>query len=228
MRAMARSENETGESPGVHDRHFWLPEYAASMPHLSMYSGVPPRLVTQSMMVSAPNSCAILASASASDCAPVEVSACTKARIFASGLALKASRTLFGSTGAPQASSTITGTPPVRLTFSSMRPPNTPLRQTMTLSPGSTRLTKHISIPAEPGAETGKVSAFSVWNAIRSMDLICSIRSTKAGSRWPMVGRAMASRMRCGTSDGPGPMRMRLGGMKEAVINLGLCMEMIN
>ncbi len=35
-----------------------------------------------------------------------------------------------------------------------------------------------------------------------------------------MVGRAIASRMRCGTSDGPGPMRMRLGGMKEAVITL--------
>jgi len=119
-----------------------------------------------------------------------------------------------------QALSTITGTPPVRLTFSSIRPPNTPLRQTITLSPGSTRLTKHISIPAEPGAETGKVSAFSVWNAMRSMDLICSIRSTNAGSRWPMVGRAMASRMRWGTSEGPGPMRMRLGGMKEAVITL--------
>ena len=25
-KATARSENETGESPGVHDRHFWLAE----------------------------------------------------------------------------------------------------------------------------------------------------------------------------------------------------------
>ena len=35
-----------------------------------------------------------------------------------------------------------------------------------------------------------------------------------------MVGRAIASSTRCGTSEGPGPMRMRLGGMKEAVITL--------
>jgi hypothetical protein len=45
-----------------------------------------------------------------------------------------------------------------------MRPPNTPLRQTITLSPGSTMFTKHISIPTEPGPETGKVTAFWVWN----------------------------------------------------------------
>ncbi|MFZ3041253.1 MAG: hypothetical protein WA108_05590, partial [Thiobacillus sp.] len=30
MRAMARSENDTGDRAGVHDRHFWLPAYAAS------------------------------------------------------------------------------------------------------------------------------------------------------------------------------------------------------
>ena len=54
------------------------------------------------------------------------------------------------------------GVPPARSTFSIMRPPNTPFLQTMTLSPGATRLTKQYSMPTEPGPETGKVSAFLV------------------------------------------------------------------
>src|SRR5574340_827499 len=83
------------------------------MPHASSSTGVPPRLVTQSMMVSAPWSWVIFASVAASLCAPVEVSACTNASTFASGFDWKASRTLFGSTAAPHASSTTTGTPPV-------------------------------------------------------------------------------------------------------------------
>jgi hypothetical protein len=55
--------------------------------------------------------------------------------------------------------------PPARSTFSIMRPPKTPLRQTMTLSPGATMFTKQYSIPTEPGPETGNVSAFFVWYA---------------------------------------------------------------
>ncbi len=55
------------------------------------------------------------------------------------------------------------GVPPQRSTFSIMRPPNTPLRQTMTLSPGATMLTKQNSMPTEPGPEIGKVSGFLVW-----------------------------------------------------------------
>jgi hypothetical protein len=70
---------------------------------------------------------------------------------------------LCGSTGSPHSWSTITGMPPQRSTFSIMRPPNTPLRQTTTLSPGATRLTKQYSMPTEPGPDTGKVSAFFVW-----------------------------------------------------------------
>ena len=46
-----------------------------------------------------------------------------------------------------------------------MRPPKTPLTHTTTLSPGSTRLTKQVSMPAEPGAETGMVSALWVRKA---------------------------------------------------------------
>ena len=50
--------------------------------------------------------------------------------------------------------------PPQRSTFSIMRPPNTPLRHTMTLSPGATMLTKQNSMPTEPGPEIGNVSGF--------------------------------------------------------------------
>jgi hypothetical protein len=47
----------------------------------------------------------------------------------------------------------------------SQNPPKTPLMQTITLSPSSTRLTKHASIPADPGAEIGRVNRFFVLNA---------------------------------------------------------------
>jgi hypothetical protein len=46
-----------------------------------------------------------------------------------------------------------------------MRPPKAPLRQMITWSPGSTRLTKHASMPTEPGPDTGKVISFVVWKA---------------------------------------------------------------
>src|SRR3989338_3818354 len=102
-----------------------------------------------------------------------------------------------------------------------MRPPNTPLMQTMTLSPGSTRLAKQVSMPAEPGADTGNVSACLVWNATCSIALIWSIISMNLGSRWPMVGRAMAANTRGCTSAGPGPIRVRRGGLKEENFMLG-------
>ena len=64
-----------------------------------------------------------------------------------------------------QSSWTITAVAPQRSTFSFMRPPNTPFWQTTTVSPGCTRFTKQVSMPAEPGAETGMVSSLLVWNA---------------------------------------------------------------
>ena len=67
------------------------------MPHSSVSTGVPPSDVTASMIVSAPCLRARSASALASDCTPVDVSACTNARILASGLALSASSTFCGS-----------------------------------------------------------------------------------------------------------------------------------
>jgi hypothetical protein len=74
-----------------------------------------------------------------------------------------ASSTFCGSTGSPHLSSTTIGVPPQRITFSSMRPPNTPFWHTTTLSPGATMLTKQNSMPTEPGPESGKVSGFLVW-----------------------------------------------------------------
>jgi hypothetical protein len=78
-------------------------------------------------------------------------------------VAFNASSTLCGSTGSPHSCSTTTGVPPQRSTFSIMRPPKTPLRATITLSPGRTRFTKQYSMPTDPGPDTGKVSGFLVW-----------------------------------------------------------------
>ena len=114
-------------------------------------------------MVSASYLCAISTRVFASERAPVEVSACTNATTRASRFALRASSSFSGLTGEPQSSSTTIGMPPQRSTFSIMRPPNTPLRQTMTLSPGATMFTKQYSMPTEPGPDTGKVSGFFVW-----------------------------------------------------------------
>ena len=64
-----------------------------------------------------------------------------------------------------------------------MRVPKTPLMQTITLSPGSTRLAKQASMPAEPGAEIGIVNSFSVMNAYFNICLVSSIIPINAGSR---------------------------------------------
>ena len=94
---------------------------------------------------------------------PVEVSAWTKPTTPTSGFLFRVSSSFCGSHGWPHSSSTTIGMPPARSTFSIMRPPNTPLRQTTTLSPGATMFTKQYSMPTEPGPETGKVRAFFVW-----------------------------------------------------------------
>jgi len=69
-------------------------------------------------------------------------------------------------------------------------------------------------MPAEPGAETGMVMELPVMNAYCNSPFTSSIISTKRGSRWPMVGRASASSTRGETSEGPGPMSVRRGGLK--------------
>ena len=126
---------------------------------------MPPSDVTVSAITSAPCACAMVAIASALLPTPVDVSACTKETMRMSGFASNAHSTLSSEIGVPQSSSTTTGTPPVRSTFSSCRPPKAPLRQTSTLSPGSTRFTKQVSMPTEPGTGDREGHRFSVWKA---------------------------------------------------------------
>src|SRR5487761_2635670 len=195
----------------------------ASMSHSSTLTGEPPSEVIASTMTKQPYRCATSTSVFASDRAPVEVAAWTKATNFVSGLAFSASSSFCGSTARPQSSCTITAMPPQRSTFSFMRPPNTPFWHTMTLSPGSTRLTKQVSIPAEPGAETGMVNSLAAWKANFSSTFISSISDTNSGSRWPSVGRDRALSTRGLTSEGPGPMSTRCGGWNDLMIIFFLC-----
>ena len=162
IRCAALSLKVTGDSPGTHERHFCVPEYIASTPHWSTNTSMPPSEVTASTMDSASWRAARAQSDAALLATPVDVSAWTKARMAASGWLSKAASTLVRLTGSPHLSSTMMAVPPQRSTFSFMRPPNTPFWQTMTLSPGDTRLTKHASMPAEPGADIGSVSALLV------------------------------------------------------------------
>ena len=53
-------------------------------------------------------------------------------------------------------------------------------------------------MPAEPGADIGIVSAFSVCMTYCSSTFTSSIRSMNRGSRCPIVGRPSASNIRGG------------------------------
>ena len=89
---------------------------------------------------------------------PVDVSACTtatQARVRV--LALRVEQPLRIERHGPTRSSTRTTSAPQRRATSHMRSPNTPLTPTITVSPGSTRLTKHASMPAEPVPQIGSV-----------------------------------------------------------------------
>ena len=91
---------------------------------------------------------------------PVDVSACTTATTRACGCSRCASSRRCGSSGSPHSASTRTTSAPQRRATSHMRSPNTPLTPTIAVSPGSSRLTKHASMPAEPVPLIGSVSAF--------------------------------------------------------------------
>ena len=172
-----------GESPGTHDRHFCDPEYTTSSPQPSVSSSMPPRDVTASTTLRQSYLRARAARDNASLRTPVDVSACTKASTRTSECALRASSTLLRSTAEPHSSLTMIAVAPQRSTFSFIRPPNTPFWQTMTLSPRSKRLTKAASMPAEPGAEIGKVRGLEVLNAYWRSALISSMRRMNSGSR---------------------------------------------
>ena len=74
------------------------------------------------------------------------------------------------------------------------------------------------SMPALPVAETGIVNSLVVCITWRSMVLISSMRAMNWGSRWPMVGRAIAWRTLGGTLLGPGPISIR--GVRSNVVDI--------
>ena len=154
--------------------------------------------------------------AAASERTPVEVSAWTKARTLA-GPEARAASTAATSTGSPQGASTRTTSAPARPAMSTMRPPKTPLTAITTRSPGSSRFIRAASMPAVPGAGRGTQAWSGALKRRARAALISSIRSWKAGSRWPTVGRDRAASTRGLTSEGPGPMRIRLGGWKLCI-----------
>ena len=168
-------------------------------------------------MVKQPNDFAILHSSFTSDLTPVEVSACTIETTLVSGCSFKVSLNFSGSTGSPQGSSTRTSSPPMRLTFSAIRIPKTPFAQTTTLSPGSTRFTKALSIAADPGADNGSVYVFSVRKTLRICFLISSINRLNSGSKCPIVGFDIDAKILGCTSEGPGPISV-LGVGENATI----------
>ncbi len=120
---------------------------------------------------------------------PVEVSAWTAAMICGCGWAASTRST---STGVPHSCSTGTTSAPQRAATSHIRCPKRPLTATTTTSPGWTVLTNAASIPALPVALSGRVRAFDVPQTVRSISQVSSMRSRKAGSRWPSSGRARA------------------------------------
>ena len=74
-------------------------------------------------------------------------------------------------------------------------------------------------MPAEPVADTGKVSGLAVRNTSRNRSLVSSRRAMKSGSRWPRTGRPKAL-MTCGYGfPGPGPMRMRSACDMAVILN---------
>src|SRR5262249_42772192 len=91
------------------------------------------------------------------------------------------------------------------------------------VSPGSRRLTKHASMPAEPVPESGSVKVFSVRNTVRSRAIVSSSTARNSGSMCPSSGRANAAVASGYGFDGPGPSSRRgaSGTRRRYVIRLG-------
>ena len=181
------------------------------MPHASTSTGMPPSDVTVSTQQ---QRVGVLQRARAARSRSRRRSTSPRARPRAGarpGARRCASSRRCGSIARPHGSSTRTTSAPQRRATSHMRSPNTPLTPTITVSPGSSRLTKHASIPAEPVPLIGNVSALAVWNAARSRSAISSSTTRKSGSRWPSTGRWNASITSGYGFDGPGPSSSRSG-----------------
>ena len=88
-----------------------------------------------------------------------------------------------------------------------------PFRQTIMVSPGSRTLAQAASIAPVPVADSGTVRKLLVRKTWRSMAPTSSIICKKTGSRWPTTGLVIACSTRGWTELGPGPIRMRWGGI---------------
>src|SRR5581483_9037230 len=75
----------------------------------------------------------------------------------------------------------------------------------MASSPGSSRLARHASIPAEPVPLTGRVRRLRVPKTVRSRCAVSATRARNSGSRCPSTGRLNASTASGYGLDGPGP-----------------------
>jgi len=88
--------------------------------------------------------------------------------------------------------------------MSTKRSPNTPQVQTMTLSPGETRLAAADSIEPVPDELRIKRSAAEVPNTSRTPAEISLCIAANSDPRWSIIGRAMARTTRSGSGVGPG------------------------
>ena len=140
---------------------------------------------------------------------PVDVSACTTATRRASGCSRWASSRRCGSSGCPHSSSMRTTSAPQRRATSHMRSPNTPLAPTIAVSPASSRLTKHASMPADPVPLTGNVSGLVVRKTVRRRAIVSSMIPRNSGSMCPSIGRPSAATASGYGFDGPGPSSRR-------------------
>ena len=146
---------------------------------------------------------------------PVDVSACTSATSFGRSACDERRLDLLGADrrAAPRRLDAV-GRAPARSATSAMRVPKTPFTPTTTSSPGSSRFTRHASMPALPVPEIGKrervLGARRPRAAAASPPPSCA---TNAGSRWPTSGARHARAARAG---GPRTVRDRGAGARAA------------
>ena len=115
-------------------------------------------------------------------------------------------------THSPQSAVTVTTRAPCRRAISEIRRPKKPHWATITVSPGSSRLAIPASMPAVPVQWSGSTSPSGIRYTRRSSSTTSSRISCIFGSRWPSIGRVMASSTAGSTFVGPGPQSSRSGG----------------
>lgn len=166
--------------------------------------------VTTSVMNSALWSCARFDIVLMSCSTPVDVSACMADTSTVSGFSMSACSKSLGLIGLPHCASTRTTFAPSLWHIIICRSQKNPLAHMMTLSPCSNMLDSPASIPADPEPAT----AIVVCSVMKMRFSICETSSSiskKAGSKYPMMGCAIACNTLGLDELGPGPSMMRLG-----------------